>query len=183
MKATLPCLFALVLGMLPDALAVNYTMAYYGPSEQPPRTQETPAFFVDRRLAVLAFYEGSAPWTGDQKLRFTMPGEKNTYFTPTERWAAYVDPKTGAGIGVFTPVSSGLVAYRVGPDGSTRVSDTSYFALTTRFSIQPATQFAYQTYVAVGRLADIRRTFARIAAAHHGARVTDALLNWESEGL
>lgn len=56
-------------------------------------------------------------------------------FTPTERWAAYIEPATGYGIGVFTPVATGLTSYRVGRDTSTRASDTSYFALTATYDI------------------------------------------------
>ncbi|KAI8470613.1 MAG: hypothetical protein J3K34DRAFT_419758 [Monoraphidium minutum] len=70
--------------MAADHLAAAYSMAYNGASPQPLRTQETPAFFADRRLSVLAFYEGPAPWS-DGGLRFTMPGGTNNYFTPTER--------------------------------------------------------------------------------------------------
>jgi hypothetical protein len=78
--------------LLTSALAPNphstfrYAMTYNGPNPQPLRTQETPAFFADRRLSVLVFYEGPKPWTGDN-LRFTMPGGNNGYYTPTERCA------------------------------------------------------------------------------------------------
>ncbi|KAI8470992.1 MAG: hypothetical protein J3K34DRAFT_458571 [Monoraphidium minutum] len=148
--------------LLSDALAATYSMTYDGAHAQPSRTQEVPAFFVDRRLGVLAFYEGGEPWTGG-RLRFTMPGGTNNYYTPTEPWAAYVDADTGYGIGVFVPIATGLTAYRVGPDGSTRVSDTSYLALTSRFPIEPGSTFNYTAYVAVGAIADIRRIFTRLA--------------------
>jgi hypothetical protein len=70
--------------LLPDALAMTYSMTYTGATPQPLKTQEVPAFFVDRRLSVLVFYEGAKPWTGDTP-RFVMPGGNNNYFTPTER--------------------------------------------------------------------------------------------------
>jgi len=50
-----------------------------------------------------------------------------------------------------------------GKDSSTRVSDTSYFALTARFPIPSNSTFGYRAYVAVGRVDEIRRTFRRYA--------------------
>jgi hypothetical protein len=73
--------------LLRDALRVAYAMTYAGAHAQPLRTQETPAFFADRRLGVLAFYDGAAPWTRGA-LRFALPGGTNEYFVPTERRAA-----------------------------------------------------------------------------------------------
>ena len=35
-----------------------------------------PAFFADRRLSVLAIYDGAAPWTGGN-VTFVMPGGVN----------------------------------------------------------------------------------------------------------
>jgi hypothetical protein len=72
--------------------------------------------------------------------------------------AAYVEPDTGYGIGVFTPIASGLTAYRVGPNNSTRVSDVSYFALTSKYPIPANSTVSYRAYVAVGRLDEIRAT-------------------------
>lgn len=97
----------------------------------------------DRRLGVLALYEGNAPWTGAQ-LKYATPGGTNAMFWPSERWAAYLDPATGYGIGVFVPIAERLTAYRVGADNSTRVSDTSYFAPLAKFAIQPNSTFSYK---------------------------------------
>lgn len=62
--------------MLPDALAANFTLNYTGAASHARRTQEVPAFFADRRLSVMALYNGSAPWSGGD-LTFVMPGGTN----------------------------------------------------------------------------------------------------------
>jgi hypothetical protein len=148
-----------------STLVIDYSMEYRGRHPQPRRMQELPAFFVDRRLSVLALYEGDAPWSG-APLRFSLPRSSNTNYWPSERWAAYIDPESGAGIGVFVPLAERLTAYRVGPDNSSRVSDTSYLAPLARFPIRPNSTTAYRAYVSVGRLQDIRAAFARLAARH-----------------
>ena len=50
------------------------------PPAQPP--QEVPAFFADRRLSVLALYNGDAPWSGGN-LTFVMPGGVNEVRLPS----------------------------------------------------------------------------------------------------
>jgi hypothetical protein len=32
----------------------------------------------------------------------------------TENWAAYIDPTTGEGVGIYTPVAQTITCYRVG---------------------------------------------------------------------
>jgi len=44
----------------------------------------------------------------------TQPLKTTQDFTPTEHWAAYIEPTTGYGIGVFTPICDGMTSYRVG---------------------------------------------------------------------
>jgi hypothetical protein len=147
--------------LMADHVALTFTMRYTGTAPHPIMTQEIPAFFADRRLGALVFYDGTAPWT-DDTLDFVFPGGTNAYYTPTEKWAAYVDPASGFGVGIFVPVASGLTAYRVGPDGSNATSDCSYFAMTTRFAIQPGAVFSYTAYLTLGRLDEMRGIFKRI---------------------
>jgi hypothetical protein len=147
--------------LMADHVALTFTMRYTGTAPHPIMTQEIPAFFADRRLGALVFYDGTAPWT-DDTLDFVFPGGTNAYYTPTEKWAAYVDPGSGFGVGIFVPVASGLTAYRVGPDGSNATSDCSYFAMTTRFAIQPGAVFSYTAYLTLGRLDEMRGIFQRI---------------------
>jgi hypothetical protein len=71
---------------VPKSLCKLYhTAARAFPPRDPLGRPQVPAFFADRRLGVLVLYEGAKPWT-DGALRFTMPGARNDYFRPTERW-------------------------------------------------------------------------------------------------
>lgn len=71
-------------------------------------------------------------------LRYAFPAGRNMYAKPTERWAALIDPDTGAGLGAFAPHAwMGITAYRTGRDRSDRPYDTSYFAHTIRMALTP----------------------------------------------
>lgn len=72
----------------------------------------------------------------------TCPAEN---YRITENWAAYVDPASGQGVGVFSPIAETMTAYRVGRDGSTAMSDCSYFAPTMRFAIKPQMEVRART--------------------------------------
>jgi hypothetical protein len=141
------------------------------PSPHPLRMQEVPAVFVDRRLSSLVFYnrtrdrQWTDPWG---KLTLAQPKDKNEYYLPTERWTAYVFPGTGWGVGVYSPMSDVVTAYRVGPNPSPPgrpppTSDVSYFAPTVKFPLTPGQTYTYDVYVAVGTIGDLRAHFARIA--------------------
>jgi hypothetical protein len=140
------------------------------PPPHPLRMQEVPAVFVDRRLSSLVFYnrtkdrQWTDPWG---KLTLARPRSTNDYFLPTERWAAYVFPGTGWGVGVYSPLSDVVTAYRVGPDPQGNKappsSDVSYFAPTVKFPLTPGQTYSYDVYVAVGSIGDLRAHFARIA--------------------
>jgi len=99
---------------------------------------------------------------------------RNTAARPTENWAAYVDGPDGHGIGVYVPLANTLTSYRRGPDNSTRPSDTSYLAMTTRFAITPGFNFSYDAFFTVGRLPQIRAAFQRIAAASNNVGAAGA---------
>jgi hypothetical protein len=141
------------------------------PPAHPLRMQEVPAVFVDRRLSSLVFYNRTKDreWTDAWgKLTLARPRATNDYFLPTERWAAYVFPGTGWGVGVYSPNSDVVTAYRVGPDPPAGgkpppTSDVSYFAPTVKFPLTPGRAYTYDVYVAVGAVGDLRAHFARIA--------------------
>jgi hypothetical protein len=141
---------------------VHNVMHYNGTEVHPARHQELPAIFVDRKLNVLATFNGSNPWSNGP-LSFLMPGGTGEYYKLTEKWAAYVDDATGYGLGVFSPTADQLVAYRVGPDGSSALSDCSYMAPIVTAAIKPGMRFSYEYYLAIGRLDQIRKWFAEIA--------------------
>eukprot|EP00882_Tetradesmus_deserticola_P026108 GHRQ01028741.1.p1 GENE.GHRQ01028741.1~~GHRQ01028741.1.p1 ORF type:complete len:155 (-),score=16.92 GHRQ01028741.1:164-628(-) len=107
-----------------DVATLTFTVQYSGNYTHPYLTHETPAVFIDRRFAVLVYYAGHKPWTGDRNLTYTFPPSKNVYMPTTEGWAAYIDPVTGWGVGVLAPHAwAGLTAYRIGTDWSTAASD------------------------------------------------------------
>jgi hypothetical protein len=166
--------------LLPNMVKVRQTMRYTGNAGHPERHQEVPAVFVDRRLNALALYSGSAPWTGGQ-LSFLMPGQVNEYYKLPEKWAAYVDTKSGFGVGVYTPVAEQLVAYRVGGENSTARSDCSYFAPLVTSAIQPQSEFSYDTYIAVGRVDEMRQWFAALAATTEPALAVQRRISPPSE--
>lgn len=69
---------------------------------------------------------------------------------PTEFWAAYIDPNTGWGLGVYNPMAwMGITAYRIGPDGAdSRPWDCSYFAHTIRMQLHPGMKaYPYTVYI------------------------------------
>jgi hypothetical protein len=144
-------------------LQVRFTMRYTGTAGHPDAHQEVPAVFLHRRLNTLALYTGNKPWTKDTITR-VMPGQVGQYFKPTEHWAAYIDQGTGFGVGVYTPVATQLVAYRVGPEGSTKRNDVSYMAPLVTANIQPNTEILYEAYIAVGHVDEMRGWFKDIAA-------------------
>eukprot|EP00879_Flechtneria_rotunda_P030094 GHRR01032647.1.p1 GENE.GHRR01032647.1~~GHRR01032647.1.p1 ORF type:complete len:106 (+),score=23.15 GHRR01032647.1:290-607(+) len=80
----------------------------------------------------------------------------------TENWAAYIDPATGEGVGVYSPVAQTLTCYRVGDDGSRACSDCSYFAPTMRFAIKPGMQLSYHVFITMGTAEQLRKVFSGI---------------------
>lgn len=156
-----------------NVVSIKFGVKYTGGTTHPYLTQEVPAVFVDRRFSVLVYYAGHKPWTDDDNVTYAFPGAHNMYTAPTERWAAYLLPDSGWGVGVFVPKAwLGVTAYRVGPDGSTAPSDCSYFAHTVRMQLHPGMQpFEYRVYVTVGRLNAIRQTFRRLAKGEAAAEL------------
>ena len=150
-----------------DVVAIKFSMFYRGKRSTRPRHQEIPAVFVDRSLSQLAFYNGSRPWT-NEPLSFIYPsilqnGSESDRIRPSEKWAAYINPCTGIGLGVFSPNSELMTSYRVGRnDVNPAKSDTSYLApLITRFLI-PNTLYTYDVYLKIGTLEEIRFAFSKI---------------------
>ncbi len=135
------------------------TLVYTGTTSYTLRNQELPACFFHRSLSQLVTYTGAKPWTNDASLMCCAPGSKNVYFNITEGWAAYINPQTGVGLGVYSPRSYMLTGYRVGPDGSTARSDCSYLAPLVRLALTPGKTYTYDCYFVVGTVEQMRSTF------------------------
>jgi len=58
-----------------EVIRVRFSMRYSGDATMPNRIQEVPAVFVDRRLGLLALYNGSRPWK-DEPISYLVPGER-----------------------------------------------------------------------------------------------------------
>eukprot|EP00882_Tetradesmus_deserticola_P007056 GHRQ01007428.1.p1 GENE.GHRQ01007428.1~~GHRQ01007428.1.p1 ORF type:complete len:291 (+),score=78.98 GHRQ01007428.1:821-1693(+) len=140
---------------------LNFTVKHDGCHDNPVRIQELPAVFLSRKLGQLVFYDGPEPWQG-KKLTVKEPGHVNENYRITENWAAYIDPTTGEGVGIYTPVAQTMTCYRVGKDGSTACSDCSYLAPTMRFALKPGFEMTYHAFITIGTVEEIRREFSDI---------------------
>lgn len=74
------------------------------------------------------------------------------------------DSRTGYGVGVYSPVATQLVGYRIGPDGSGAKQHCSYFAPIITAQVKPQTEISYDVYLAVGHIDSLRHWFGQIAA-------------------
>lgn len=146
---------------------VRFSMRYKGPEAHPNAHQEVPAVFLHRKLGVLVTYTGKKPWQKDALTR-VKPGKVGEYFKPTEHWAAYIDEATSFGVGIYSPIATQLVAYRIGPDNSAKRSDVSYLAPLVTAHIQPNTVFEYDAYITVGHVDEIRTRFGELASKVQG---------------
>lgn len=138
---------------------IRFRMTYSGEKSYAPRHQELPAVFVNDRLSELVVYEGEKPWTGDNLSR-SVPGWPNERRQMTENWAAYIDPETGRGIGVYVPVADTLTCYRFGKPGGKGAC--SYLAPVKTIAITPEFSFEYRVWLTLGSVEEIRQRFSRI---------------------
>jgi hypothetical protein len=156
-----------------DHLQVHYTMAYSGTTSHPQMNQEMPAFFTLRKFSTLCFYQGNKPWTKDALTVFaptpeSAPQGNNLKDGLSESWAAYIDPDTNWGIGVFFPHTTKIVYYtfegggdHVDPKGFS----CSYFAPVIVDAITPNKTYDYTVYITMGSAEQIRDTFTKIKDA------------------
>jgi arylsulfatase A-like enzyme len=141
------------------------------------RDQELPAVYPIARLRSCYTYIGDAPWTGDATVR--MPDNPKGYrkglppthpdgfpwnrFTPTEPWAACVNPDTGIGFGVYSPRADatwlcGYVNHLKmdnNRDGSL-ANSTSYIAPLTEIALNKNSVFEYEYFLILGSVDDVR---------------------------
>lgn len=145
-----------------EVVKIRYRMTYSGEVKHAPRSQELPAVFLEDRLTTLVIYDGKRPWTGGPLSR-SIPGWPNEKRTPTEKWAAYVDPATDRGVGVYVPAADSMTCYRFGKPG--QKGACSYFAPIKTMAIIPGFRFDYEVWLTSGSIDEIRRRFAAIREA------------------
>ena len=151
---------------LKDSVAhLHYTFRNTGPgaTSHPTAMQEMPAVFVDYQLDHLVFYRGMHPWEQDV-LCDTVPGWPNESFSRQEEWAAYMKADGSLGLGVYTPGTVQMTAYRYGHGASTGESgdDCSYFAPLRYFAVEKGLTVEYDAYITIGDIAQIRARFYNI---------------------
>ena len=145
-----------------DTARIRFRMTYSGDKAHAPRHQEFPAVFIDDQLTTLVHYDGEKPWTGDTLSR-SEPGWPNERRTIAENWAAYVDPKTNRGVGVYVPIADTITCYRFSQPG--QKGACSYFAPVKTMAITPGFQFEYEVWLTSGSVEDIRKRFAALRQA------------------
>ena len=131
-----------------------------GATDHPTAMQEMPAVFVDYNLDHLVFYHGMHPWE-HEALNDTVPGWPNESFSRQEEWAAYMSADGSQAIGVYTPGTEKMTAYRYGQGASTGEAgdDCSYFAPLRYFAVTAGMTVEYDAYVTIGDIGQVRERF------------------------
>lgn len=142
-----------------EVAEIFFRMTYSGKKSHAPRHQELPAVFVNERLSELVRYDGDSPWTGNDLTR-SEPGWPNESHEISENWAAYVDPETGYGVGVYVPIADTITSYRFGKAGEKGAC--SYLAPVKTIAVTPGFEFEYRVWLTCGTVEEIRRRFSRI---------------------
>ncbi len=133
------------------------------------KAQETPAVYTNARWYKLVSYLGEKPWTGAPLTTIVAKGDGKgwpwrNYFSP-ESWSALVDD-ADTGIGVYAPATHATTAGFAGGDApkgqnlSPRAAPTGYIAPLAYNVLDHNARLGYQALFAVGKLAEIRQTFA-----------------------
>lgn len=138
---------------------IRYRMTYSGEKNHAPRHQELPAVFVNGRHTTLVHYAGDAPWTGGDLAR-SIPGWPNESRRITEHWAAFVDPGTDQGVGVFVPIATEITCYRFGKPGAK--DECSYFAPVKTLALTAKLSFEYEVFMTAGTVNEIRDRFFKL---------------------
>ncbi len=142
---------------------IRFRFTYSGETTHPESHHEIPAVFLAPDLDTLVVYDGDQPWTGGPVSR-SIPGWPNESRTMTENWAAYVEPGRDYGMGAYVPIADSLTCYRFG-DGKAEHGSCSYFAPLAKFAVTPGKIFAYDLYLTLGSVDEMRRRFAEIHKA------------------
>jgi hypothetical protein len=121
---------------------VKCTMVYSGSEKQGPNVQEVPACFLDARYSLLMYKHKV---TGAViTVVPNAPGSKNMQKLANPKWAGYIDPNTGEGVFITSPMATSLTAYRVAIPTNPPTSNCSYLApLLDRYTIKPGSTIEY----------------------------------------
>ena len=176
-----------------DWIRIDNRFVDFSGWDNPPRSQEIPAFYTVSWLDAFVRYAGRSSWTGDALTwerdlpfwgdssvhdRCVFPLETGQ----TETWCAWVNEAADYGIGLYVPGADILLAGRHAYNGSKDPADgaTNYVAPLETFAITPYRPVEYSSLIATGSVSAIRSVFERnrdftdnaFLAANSGRKLT-----------
>lgn len=139
-----------------------------GRTQYRPCPQELPAVYTISKLSRLMSYVGDKPFTGDQMTQVANDWRKPwpwTRFIATEGWAALVDDRDW-GLGVFKADGGEFHGgiHGEGRSDDPKHSSTAYIAPIHVENFDYNIVYEHRTEFVVGKLADIRKRFNRMAS-------------------
>ncbi|AQQ72575.1 hypothetical protein SMSP2_02965 [Limihaloglobus sulfuriphilus] len=132
----------------------------WGPPQA--RSQELPAVYAIRSMSKLVIYDGDKPWRNKPLTTVKYGPDDDWIWTrqsPTEPWAACIDPKTGIGLGIYSPETGktwnmGWVGSAGG--GGEFDAATMHFAPLAQWKLGPDSSKSYTYWIIIGKLEVIR---------------------------
>ncbi len=139
-----------------------------------PRTQELPAFYCIEPLNTFVYYDGTEPFSKDNKLVTNnelgfWPDEGYPNFTSIEQWAGYRGEFSDSfGIGLYMPTHDTFLTGVYGRGETTekdpsKDSPTSYIAVVKDYVFESFKPKEYDYYISTGTVEEIRENFKAIS--------------------
>ena len=176
-----------------DRIRIDNRFVDFSGWDNPPRSQEIPAFYTVSWLDAFVRYAGKSSWTGD-----ALTWERNLPFWgdasvhdrcvfpleagQTETWCAWVNEAADYGIGLYVPGADVLLAGRHAYNGSKNPADgaTNYVAPLETFAIMSFRPVVYSSLITTGSVSAIRSVFEKnrdftdnaFLAANSGRKLT-----------
>ena len=155
-----------------DWIRIDNRFVDFSGWDNPPRSQEIPAFYTVSWLDAFVRYAGRSSWTGDALTwerdlpfwgdssvhdRCVFPLETGQ----TETWCAWVNEAADYGIGLYVPGADILLAGRHAYNGSKDPADgaTNYVSPLETFAITPYRPVEYSSLISTGSVSAIRSVF------------------------
>lgn len=140
-------------------------------SDVPNNHQEIPAVYPISSLNHLYFYQGNAPFTGEEadtvnveELSLVEPKHGWGYYREVpEKWMAFVDDN-GWGMGVYSPLATEFLAgrFRSSRSGEAYSDATSYIAPVRNHRMEKNSVVEYEYYIIIGTVAEIQSAVYQI---------------------
>ena len=138
------------------------------------RTQELPAFYCIEPLNTFVYYDGTEPFSKDNKLVTNnklgfWPDEGYPNFTSVEHWSAYRGEFSDSfGIGLYMPTHDTFLTGVYGRGETTEkdpseAGPTSYIAVVKDYVFESFKPKEYDYYISTGTTEEIRENFKAIS--------------------